>query len=323
MKLKYIYILMFIFSNLLSQDRTLLSISDDSLSVDDFMKTYYKNRLDTDTLKFTDSLNEYMDLYIKFKLKVIEAENLGLDTLPSFIRELDGYRRQLVKPYLTDTEITDQLLKEAYERLKYEVSVSHILIQADANDTLEAYTQVLNISEKLKKGEDFIQLARKFSDDPSVKENDGNLGYFSALYMVYPFETASYETPVGNVSDPIKTRFGYHLIKVNDKRNSRGEVKVAHIMIGVDNKKENSITQSRDKIYEIYDSLVLHNGSNFSQLAKKYSDDKKSGLNGGELDWFGTNKMVPTFENNAFSLDSIDHFCQPFETEFGWHIVKL
>ncbi len=322
--MKNIYIvLFFICSLLLSQNNVLLSIGDEDISVDEFMKTYYKNRLDTDTLSFAASLEEYLDLYVNFKLKVIDAEQAGLDTLPAFLRELEGYRRQLVKPYLTDSEISQQLLEEAYERLKYEVSVSHILIQSEGKDTVEAFRQISKIEARLKNGESFLKLAEEFSDDPSVKENGGNLGYFTALYMVYPFETAAYSNPVGSISKPVKTRFGYHILKVNDKRESRGEIKVAHIMIRVDNKKTEAVNLSKTKIFEIYDSLVSENGLNFAELAKNYSDDKKSGAKGGELDWFGTNKMVKKFEESAFSLDSIGMFSKPFQTDFGWHIVKL
>ena len=323
MRHTYIYILLFSFLTISAQDSILFSVGNQNTTIEDFVKTYYKNRLDTDTMKLEDSIDEYLDLYIKFKLKVIEAESLGLDTIPSFIRELEGYRRQLVKPYLTDSEITDQLLIEAYERLKYEVSVSHILIQTDQSDTLDAYNRILSISNKLKKGADFVELAKQFSEDPSVKDNQGDLGYFTALYMVYPFESAAYETPVGSISEPVKTRFGYHLLKVNDKRLSRGEVKVAHIMIKIDSKNEQSNMQSRQKIHEIYDSLRLSQGVSFAELAKKYSDDKQSAVNGGALDWFGANKMVKSFEDSAFLLDSIGEFSQPFATEFGWHIVQL
>ena len=320
MKHIYIAIYLLFISNLYAQDRTLFSIDGESVSVDDFIKTYDKNRLDDDTLVFSESLEEYLKLYINFKLKVIEAESLGLDTVPSFIRELEGYRRQLVKPYLTDTQVSQQLLIEAYERLKYEVHVSHILISVDENDTLPAYNSIMEIREKLINGGDFQALAQQFSDDPSAQENKGDLGYFTALYMVYPFETAAYETELGGISQPVKTRFGYHVLKVHDKRPSRGEVKVAHIMVQLKNQK-NDI--AKERINEIYDSLLLFSGSNFSELAQKYSDDKKSGSKGGELDWFGTNKMVKNFEEVAFSLDSVGAFSEPFQTEFGWHIIKL
>ena len=317
-----LYFTIFIFLNLFSQDsNTLFSIGNTKVDVNDFMQNYYKNKLDTDTLDLKDSLEEYLDLYIKFKLKVVEAEQLGLDTMPSFLRELEGYRRQLVKPYLTDNKVSESLLEEAYERLKYEVSASHILIQiTDNNDTIKAYNKAVDLKRQLDEGADFISLAKTFSDDPSVKENNGNLGYFSALYMVYPFETAAYNTVKGSISDIVRTRFGYHILKINDKRLSRGEVKVAHILIRNNSDNKTALNAS-NKINEIYDSLVA--GGNFTDLAKKFSDDKKSAVNGGELDWFGTNKMVKKFEDVSFSLDSINDFSTPFQTDFGWHIVKL
>ena len=317
----FFYFLFFCFFLVFSQEnRVLFSVSESNTSVDDFIKNYNKNRLDSDTLSFEDSLEEYLDLYIKFQLKVQEAKSLGLDTLPSFIRELDGYRRQLVKPYLTDSNVSDELLKEAYERLKHEVSVSHILITTNPNDTLKGYNKIREIKTQLENGADFIELAKQFSDDPSVQENHGDLGYFSALHMVYPFESAAYNTPVGSISEPVKTRFGYHILKVNDKRPSRGEVTVSHILIstGEDLTLNNN---AMNKINEIYDSLML--GQDFSELAKRYSDDKKSGSKGGRLEPFGTNKMVPSFEEQAFNLDSLNSISKPFETEFGWHIVKL
>ena len=324
MKHQCVYILFIILSSLYSQNRELLKIHHESISIADFIQTYDKNRLDNDTLSFEKSLEEYLNLYVNFKLKVTEAKSLGLDTVPAFIRELESYRKQLVKPYLTDTQVSDQLLYEAYERLQTEVSVSHILIQSDDQDTSKAYSQILDIRKKIMSGADFKDLARKFSNDPSVQDNDGDLGYFTALYMVYPFETAAYNTVVGGISQPIKTRFGYHILKVNDKRPSRGEVKVAHIMVKSSNKNDSlSLVSSKIRIDEIYDSLLFESGTNFSQLAKKYSDDKKSGSNGGALDWFGVNKMVKSFEDISFSLDSIGSFSKPFKTDFGWHIVQL
>tara|TARA_B100000575_G_scaffold288199_1_gene287830 strand:- start:54 stop:2171 length:2118 start_codon:yes stop_codon:yes gene_type:complete len=298
---------------------TLFNVGDFEMDYKDFILNYQKNKLDSDTLEFSQSFNEYLDLYIKFKLKVIEAKSMGLDTFPSFKRELEGYRKQLVKPYLTDTEVSKMLLEEAYDRLKEEVSVSHILLQTNKADDVEVFERANMIKKRLENGEDFIKLAKLFSEDPSVKDNNGNLGYFSALYMVYPFESAAYNTKKGMISDIVKTRFGYHILKVNDRRPSRGEVKVAHILIRNDLNK--NISSSQGKINEIYDSLNL--GASFEELAKKYSDDKKSSVNGGELEWFGTNKMVKSFEDVSFSLKKAGEFSSPFQTEFGWHIVKL
>ena len=323
MKIIYTCILLFALFNVQAQDRNLLFVGDETITIEDFMQTYYKNKLDNDTLELSESIDEYLRLYINFKLKVKEAESLGLDTLQSFVRELNGYRRQLIKPYLTDTEVSEQLLIEAYDRLKSEVSVSHILIQADGNDTLLAYNKILDIRDRIVNGADFADLALKYSEDPSVSENKGYLGYFSAFYMVYPFETAAYTTPVESVSKPVRTRFGYHILKIHDKRPSRGEVKVAHIMVKSNINDSLSVLKAKAKIDEIYDSLVFRKGDNFSDLAKKFSDDKKSGSNGGELEWFGINKMVESFEDAAFSLESVGDFSSPIETPFGWHIIKL
>tara|TARA_B100001142_G_scaffold330198_1_gene396938 strand:- start:15364 stop:17484 length:2121 start_codon:yes stop_codon:yes gene_type:complete len=323
MKNIYTCILLFALFNVHAQDRNLLFVGDETITVEDFMRTYDKNRLDNDTLEFSESIDEYLRLYINFKLKVKEAESLGLDTLQSFVRELNGYRRQLVKPYLTDTEVSDQLLIEAYDRLKSEVSASHILIQAEGSDTLLAYNKILDIRERIVNGADFADLALKYSEDPSVSENNGYLGYFSAFYMVYPFETAAYTTPIESVSEPVRTRFGYHILKIHDKRPSRGEVKVAHIMIKSNIKDSLSVLKAKAKIDEIHDSLVFRNGDNFADLAQQFSDDKKSGSKGGELEWFGINKMVESFEDVAFSLESVGDFSLPCETPFGWHIIKL
>ncbi len=323
MKIIYTCVLLFALFNVQAQDRNLLFVGDETITIEDFMQTYDKNKLDNDTLELSESIDEYLRLYINFKLKVKEAESLGLDTLQSFIRELSGYRRQLVKPYLTDTEVSDQLLIEAYDRLKSEVSASHILIQADGNDTLLAYNKILDIRDRIVNGADFADLALKYSEDPSVSENKGYLGYFSAFYMVYPFETAAYTTPVESVSKPVRTRFGYHILKIHDKRPSRGEVKVAHIMVKSNINDSLSILKAKAKIDEIYDSLVFRKGDNFTDLAKKFSDDKKSGSKGGELEWFGINKMVESFEDVAFSLESVGDFSSPIETPFGWHIIKL
>ena len=323
MKIIYTCVLLFALLNVQAQDRNLLFVGDETITIEDFMQTYYKNKLDNDTLELSESIDEYLRLYINFKLKVKEAESLGLDTLQSFVRELNGYRRQLIKPYLTDTEVSEQLLIEAYDRLKSEVSVSHILIQADGNDTLLAYNKILDIRDRIVNGADFADLALKYSEDPSVSENKGYLGYFSAFYMVYPFETAAYTTPVESVSKPVRTRFGYHILKIHDKRTSRGEVKVAHIMVKSNINDSLSVLKAKAKIDEIYDSLVFRKGDNFSDLAKKFSDDKKSGSNGGELEWFGINKMVESFEDAAFSLESVGDFSSPIETPFGWHIIKL
>ncbi|MBH76090.1 MAG: hypothetical protein CMP68_02895 [Flavobacteriales bacterium] len=324
--MKYLFFI-FLFSFLNSQENYLVKIGNNEIFTPEFLNIYNKNRTDNDSLINSNEIDEYLDLFINFKLKVIEAESLGMDTLPSFKKELAGYRNQLSKSYLNDTKVTKGLLQEAYDRMKYEINASHILVSIDPTsspeDTLKALRKINKIKNEFMNGVSFEKLASKYSDDPSVSKNDGNLGFFSALRMLYSFESAAYNTPIGQVSDPVRTSYGYHLLKVNDKRKTRGDVKVAHIMI-VNDKKSKSDTLAKEKIFEIYS--LLSEGEDFSDLAKKYSDDKKSGSRGGELDWFGvTNKvnMYETFSNASFDLVNIGDISKPIKTPAGWHIIKL
>jgi peptidyl-prolyl cis-trans isomerase SurA len=312
-----------------NNNRTLLTIGNEEVSVDDFLSIYNKNRTVGEDLD-PKTLDEYVDLFVKFKLKVKEAEALGMDTVPSFVKELAGYRKQLANPYLVDNEAGEQLVVEAYERLKQEVKASHILItiaaDASSSDTLKAYNKILKLRTEIVKGADFATYAKQYSQDPSAKENAGNLGYFSAMYMVYPFENAAYATNVGDVSEIVRTRFGYHILKVNDKRESRGEVRTAHIMVkfpkGSGENSAQELTLIQQKVNEIYTKLISEN-ADFDEMAKQYSDDKNNASKGGVLPWFGTNRMVESFENAAFSLANIGDISVPTETPYGWHIIKL
>jgi peptidyl-prolyl cis-trans isomerase SurA len=176
------------------------------------------------------------------------------------------------------------------------------------------------IRERLMKGEDFASLAKAVSEDPSAKDNGGDLGYFTAFQMVYPFEKAAYDTKVGEVSMPVRTRYGYHLIKVVDKRSARGEIHVAHIVVKPKSETDGE-ANAQTKINEIYQK-TLTGESTFEDLASKFSDDPTSAKKGGELAWFGTGKMVIEFEDAAYSLKNNGDVSQPFKTSFGWHIVK-
>jgi len=321
------FLFLFLFSFISSQDNFLMKIGEEVIFPSEFLNIYNKNRTESDTLIKSDEIDEYLSLFINFKLKVIEAESLGMDTLKSFKKELAGYRNQLSKSYLNDTKVTEELLNEAYERLKFEINASHILIalepSATPEDTLIALGKIKNIREEYYNGFSFEDLAIKYSDDPSSSTNKGELGYFSALRMVYPFESAAYNTNLGELSDPVRTNYGYHLLKVNDKRKSRGDVKVAHIMI-VNDKKSVSDSLAKEKIFEIYN--LLNEGGDFVELAKKHSDDKKSGSKGGELDWFGvTNKinMYESFSDASFEISKIGEMSKPIKTPAGWHIIKL
>ena len=316
-----------VYGNLQAQNNSnkiLLSIDNEKISKDEFVRIYKKNNSpDSDDAK---SIEDYLDLFINFKLKVHDAEQQGLDTLTSFKKELASYEKQLVKPYLTDSTIDNQLMKEAYERMHYDIRAAHILILVAANatpkDTLIAYNKAWKIYKELKSGNDFGELAKKYSEDKQTASKGGDLGYFTVFQMVYPFETVAYNTPVGEISKPVKTRFGYHIIKVLDKRPNKGRVKVAHIMVTFPmnaNKKE--VEKAKAKIDSIYHLLQV--GNDFADLAKKYSADKASAKKGGQLNWFGTGQMVPIFEQAAFSIEKIGDYTKPIQTSFGWHIIKL
>ncbi|RLD35622.1 MAG: peptidylprolyl isomerase, partial [Bacteroidetes bacterium] len=226
--------------------RVLISIDDEEISVSEFLNVYQKNNVDTD-LSDKKSLQDYLELYINFRLKVKEARDLGMDTAKAFVEELDGYRKQLAEPYFNDQEVTDELLLEAYDRLMFDVRASHILIKIDENalpaDTLLAYKKVMVIRERLMAGEDFAGVAAELSDDPSARDrqaqgqvrkgNGGDLGYFTVFDMVYPFETGAYSTAVGEISMPVRTSYGYHLIKVTDKQEALGKATVAHLYLSM------------------------------------------------------------------------------------------
>lgn len=308
----------------LSPDSLLMKIDDKSVSLAEFERIYKKNNSKENTLD-TKSIEEYLELFINFKLKVIEAEKTGLDTSKSFKTELSGYRKQLSKPYLVDKDIDDGLVKEAYERMQFDVHASHILVKLDPGaspkDTLEAWNKIIKARKRVSDGEAFDVVAKEISDDPSAKDNGGNLGFFTAFQMVYPFESAAFNTKIGELSMPFRTNFGYHFLKVHEKRKASGEIKVAHIMVIIPKgTSADDETKAKKRIFEIYEKLKA--GEDFVKVAKENSDDKGTASKGGDLPWFGTGRMVPEFEQAAFALKNNGDYSEPVKTSFGWHIIK-
>lgn len=306
--------------------KPIMTVGKEQVPFREFEYVYNKNNANAPDANTEKSVQEYVELYVNFKLKVMDAEKEGLDSTNAFRKELEGYRKQLAKPYLTDKSVTEKLVKEAYERMKEEVNASHILIKCDAKadpkDTLAAYNKIMEIRKKILAGEPFERLAKEKSEDPSAKYNSGNLGYFTALQMVYPFEDVAFKTARGAISNPVRTQFGYHIIKVLDRRPSQGQVTVAHIMVRANPgmPAEDSIAAQK-KIFDIYDRL--QKGGNFAMLALEFSDHSDSKAKGGLLQPFGTGTMVPAFENAAFALKDTGNYSAPFQTPFGWHIVQL
>jgi peptidyl-prolyl cis-trans isomerase SurA len=359
-------------------DPTLLTIDGKPITKSEFEAVYKKNN-GKDMSAEKKTVREYLDLFINFKLKVKEAEQMGLDTATAFNQELNGYKKQLSAPYLTDKDVTENLVKEAYERNKFEVNASHILVKCaeDAlpKDTIEAWQRItiikniingkpvakaqldeyeanvkknqyagktkptqqdtVEVNKKInsikdivagkgidKKKDLFEQVARVSSEDPSAKDNGGNLGYFTALEMVYPFENAAFNNKPGTVSGIVRSRFGYHVLKVIDKRANSGDILAAHIMLRLtkEMKKEDS-AKVKQKIDEIYGKLKA--GEKFEDLAKNFSEDKQTNTTGGQLSWFFERKFpLADFAARTFALKNNGDYTEPFMTKYGWHIVK-
>lgn len=305
-------------------EKWLLEVKGDTVIVSEFWKVFNKNNFKQEKPS-KEALVEYFDLFQKFKLKVTEAQELGLDTSKAFKQELAGYQKQLAQSYLTDKSVTEELIKEAYERSKVEVDASHILIatkyHALPSDTIQAYKKALMVKKLAENGVDFDSLAVKFSDDPSAVENKGHLGYFSVFKMVYPFENAAFSTGENSISQIVRTQFGYHVLKVHGKRPATGKIKVAHIMLvsNQETKPEEAVLKAQ-KINEIYSKL--QEGESFELLAKKHSEHYNSANSGGELPWFEANQYDVDFENTAFSLSENGQYSKPVKTKYGWHIIK-
>lgn len=360
--------------NLWAQDPVVMTINGKPIKKSEFEAVYRKNN-GREVGNNAKSVKDYVDLFSLFKSKVLEAESLGLDTLTSFKSELSGYRRQLAAPYLTDKNTNENLLTEAYERLKTEIRASHILVKVDENalpkDTLEAWTRInmirnaaagkyptaadisayekllrntTEVSGKLKSkdslfykarmnsirnladyartaNDKFTKLAETMSDEPGANETKGDLNYFSALDMVYPFENAAYNTPVGDMSPVVRTRFGYHVLKVYDKRPARGEITVSHIMVKFPKQAtEQDKTSAKTKIDEIY--AKYKSGQSFEELARQLSEDKQSAERGGQLQPFKGGRLPKSFEDAAFALASNGTVSEPVQSPYGWHIIK-
>ena len=311
-----------------STKEVLFTIDNKPYFTDEFSRVYNKN-LDLVKDESQKDLNQYLELFVGYKLKINKAYKLGLQDGTSYQNELKSYRTQLSKNFTTDSKVTKELIDEAYNRSLKEIKAAHILIMVDENatpeDTLKAYNQILDLRKRASAGEDFGKLATDYSQDPSAKENKGDLGYFSAFRMVYAFETAAYKTAKGTISNPVRTRFGYHLIKVEDVRDNRGEVSVAHIMIlnpEATAAGKVDVDKAKNTIQDIYKKL--QQGEKFDDLAKQFSEDKSSSSKGGVLNRFGSGQLSSEeFETVAFSLSKEKPISEPFKTQFGWHIVKL
>lgn len=303
----------------------LFSIDSTPTIADEFIYVYEKNNFNNDSLYYPNDVDTYFNLFVNFKLKVAAAKSAGIDTTRAFLDEYKTYKDQLIRPYLSETKEQELLVAEAYEHMKYEVDASHILISANESappeDTLAAYEKIFEIYQKAREGEDFEQLAASYSEDPSAAANKGRLGYFTAFQMVYAFEDAAYKTPVDSISNILRSRFGYHILKVHDKRPYSGQVKVSHIMVTNQNGTIDENTM-KNKIFEIHEQVI--GGADWNELCRKFSDDQRTKNEGGKLPFIGLRQINDeAFENVAFGLQNPGDISDPVRSRFGWHIIKL
>jgi peptidyl-prolyl cis-trans isomerase SurA len=304
-----------------AEDKVLFRVDNVPVYTSEFTYLYNKNHQGKPEEFTKEKINTYLDLFINFKLKVKEAKDRGLDTTKVFIDELNSYKTELKKPFIASDDQVGKLVKEAYERSTMEVRASHLLIgcppEAPPADTLAAWNKLISIRNRAIAGEDFSRLAAEYSEDPTAKENGGDLGYFTALQMVYPFETAAYNLEKGQISLPVRTRFGYHLIYLKDKRPASGEVEVSHILLrGTD-------ARTKNKAFEAHDQLRA--GKKWEDVCKEYSEDPGTRDQGGRLQRFSVGALasLPQFEAMAFSMQTPGEVSDPFQSAMGWHIIRL
>jgi peptidyl-prolyl cis-trans isomerase SurA len=299
-------------------DPVLFSIDGIPVHVSEFRYGYAKNNQDKADFSKA-SLLEYLDLYIKFKLKVHKARAMRVDTISTLSEELDGYRRQLANNYLSDREVTDQLVRELHNHMQRDIDISYIFLgcerSASAKDTLKAYNRCLNWLNMIKKGTPFEKLAVDSSQDNSVKENKGHLGYITAILPdgYYDFERAIYNAKPGDVIGPVRSNTGYQIVRINASRPARGEVEVGQIMV----RKSAAAKIRIDSIYK-----ALQGGANWEALCNAVSEDKMTAYNGGYIGFFGISRYERSFEDAAFGIEKDGGFSAPVETSIGWHIVR-
>ena len=321
------------------EDKVLLTINGEPVMLSEFLYIYEKNNQESSLEK--KSMEEYLDLFINFKLKVTEAIAQGVDTTEAFAKELDGYRAQATPKYMQDNEAIDSLVTLSYNRKANIRRAAHIAIQcpmdadsatlaaAEAKIQLARERVTTGVEKKVKKGrkwvtvrepEAFADVAREMTEDQAGKENGGELGWIEVFRFVYPFEDAVYTTPVGEVTNVFRSPFGLHIALVEEERPYE-EVHAAHIMKMMPRGGEGTTAMDAKKQVDSLYQVVLA-GADFAEVATANSDDKGSATRGGDLGWFGRGMMVQPFENITFDMTP-GEISEPFPTRFGWHFVKL
>ena len=309
--------------NAQNKKNVLLTINSNPVYSSDFTKVFNKN-LDLVVEESQKNVAGYLDLFIDYKLKITEAYAQELDKNQQYIKEFKKYEDQLAKKYIYDKRVVSKLVEEAYDRSLEEINAEHILVLSNLNDspndTLKAYNKIKEAHVKALKGENFTSLVIEYSEEPGAKKSKGKLGYFTAFQMVYPFENTAYNTKVGEISQITRTSFGYHIIKINDRRKKKPKINVSHIMIF--SNKDKKAEDPEERINELY--AMIMQGEPFEKIAKQFSEDKNTGVKGGQLKTFGPGDLkAPKFENAAYSIKNEGEIIAPVQSAFGWHIIRL
>lgn len=303
--------------------QTIFTYGSKPVSKGEFLKAYNKNNA---AEKPTDrSYREYLDLYTRFKIKVQAAYDLKLDTLPEQLAELTGFRSQVVDNYMNDDGSVNQLVAEAAARARKDIHVAHIFLPLSQTalpaEAASTEVKLRAILARVQKGDDFSQLALELSSDPAVTVNKGDIGYITAFVLPYDMETAVYNTAPGKVSAPVRSPIGYHLFKNLGTRPAIGKVSVAQILIGFtqDGTEEQKAADRKlaDSVYR-----ALKKGADWKEMVSKFSSDNSTYQAGGEIMEFGVGRYSPAFEQAAFALKQDGELSEPFETEYGIHIIK-
>lgn len=325
-------IILFLSLSLSGHAQTLFTYGPDKVSSAEFLSAYRRNNTGADDAK---ARADYLELYTRFRLKVREAHAMRLDTLATQKADLQGFRRQIEGPYLTDNDELDRMTLEAFERSKKDIRLSHILIpfrsdyvanpydtrMPDAQDSARAAKLAAQVKERLAKGEDFGQLARSFSADPSAKTNGGDMGWITVFVLPYELENAAYDLKNGGISNMVSSRIGYHFIKRTDERQALGTMNLSQILLatepGATPAKLAEHARLADSLYN-----AIKAGASFEDLARNFSNDRTSYQSGGQLPPVTVGQYDAAFEQAAFALTKDGEVSRPVLTSYGYHILK-
>lgn len=302
-----------------AKDPVVMNVAGHDVPLSEFQYLYNKNNIQQQS---TQSIDEYVKSFVDYKLRVAQALEERLDTMPQYKREFNQHRLELAEPFLTDSAALDSMVKVVYDRMHYNVDTDHLMLALNTEDKNSEQQRATldSLRTLIAEGKaDFYDLAKKYSIDPSVKMNGGHIGHVVAGTYPASFEDMVFTTPEGEMSPVFKTRYGWHLVRVKGRRNDPGEVKASHILKVTKNANDEVRAKKKFQIDSIYNALSKRKES-FATVAHRESEDPGSARNGGELGWFGSGRMVPEFEATAFALQP-GEISKPFQSDFGWHII--